>query len=223
MRILSVAGATSRAGKTALAVTLVRALPRGSAAAVKFTTTEDVFERCPRGTACVVCDIDVPYRLVEDPKVLREAGTDTDRLAAAGASRVVWVIAKASALAPAWRAVQGRLFGVTSVVLEGSTIVPLARPDQLFFVVHPFLASSRWKPTSGPLIARADLVVVNVPAAEKRAPAGEVMAEIARYRPLAEVRVADVARPLAEWAPEVLDERAPLRASASVAMHGRES
>jgi hypothetical protein len=49
MEILSVAGATSRAGKTALAVTLIRAFPRATVAAVKFTTTEDVFERGPLG------------------------------------------------------------------------------------------------------------------------------------------------------------------------------
>jgi hypothetical protein len=60
MTLVAVSGACSRAGKTALAVSLLRGLPWGQAAAVKFTTTEDVFERYPRGTPCVVCDIDVP-------------------------------------------------------------------------------------------------------------------------------------------------------------------
>ena len=83
----------------------------GSASAVKFTTTEDVFERCPRGTPCVVCDIDVPFRIVDDPAVLAEAGTDTDRLGRAGARRVLWAIAKEHAAEAAWRAVRSRLAG----------------------------------------------------------------------------------------------------------------
>ena len=63
-------GACSRSGKTACAVSILEALPRGETVAVKFTTTEDVFERCPRGTPCVVCDIDVPFRLIEDAAIL---------------------------------------------------------------------------------------------------------------------------------------------------------
>jgi hypothetical protein len=197
--LISVAGATSRAGKTAFAATLLKALPRGRATAVKFTTTEDVFERCPRGSACVVCDIDVPYRIVEDEATLAQPGTDTERLGRAGARRVVWAIAKASAAPQAWEAVRRRIEGV--VIMEGSTVVGLSQPELTLFVVHPFLSPARWKPTSGPLLARADLVVVNRAAEEARPPAAEVMAAIESQREGKETRVADVRRPLAEWAP----------------------
>jgi hypothetical protein len=203
VNLVSVAGACSRAGKTALAATLLRSLPAGSALAVKFTTTEDVFERCPRGTACVVCDIDVPFRIVEDPAVLREPGTDTDRLAAAGARRVLWTIARLSHAAAAWRATRERIEGAGHVVIEGSTVVELARPAALFFVVHPFLSPSRWKPTSGPLVARADTLVVNRPSSEARPPAPEVMDALAQHRGRRDALIADVTRPLAEWAPLV--------------------
>ncbi|MFI5008252.1 MAG: hypothetical protein ACHQKZ_12460, partial [Solirubrobacterales bacterium] len=118
--LLSVSGATSRAGKTAAAVSLLRAVP--GATAVKFTTTDDAFTGCPRGTPCVVCDIDVPFRLIEDPAVLRQPGTDTDRFAAAGAGRVVWAITKPIAAAAAWEAVQARFAG-SPVVMEGSRVV----------------------------------------------------------------------------------------------------
>ena len=121
MSLVSVAGATSRAGKTALAASILRAVPGGSATAVKFTTTEDVFERCPRGTPCVVCDIDVPFRIVSEASVLNEPGTDTFRLAQAGARRVVLAIARKSAVEAAWRRVSSVLEpGLW--VLEGSTI-----------------------------------------------------------------------------------------------------
>jgi len=214
--IVSVSGACSRSGKTALAVTLLGALPRHAAAAVKFTTTEDVFERCPRGAPCVVCDIDVAFRVVEDEGTLREPGTDTDRLAAAGASRVVWAIAKAAAAAAAWRRVASMLEeGLT--VMEGSTVVGLAQPDLHLFVVHPFLSPDRWKPGSGALLAGADAVVVNRPAGETRPPDPVVMAEVARFRGARDVRVADVTGPLSAWAPDLQAALESLRAGAEAA------
>src|SRR5512138_807087 len=135
MFLVSISGPCSRSGKTAAAVSLLRAA-EGRAAAVKFTTTEDVFERCPRGTACVVCDIEVPFRIVDEPSILDEPGTDTARLRAAGARTVVWAIARQSAVAEAWAAVRRRLAGQERVVMEGSTIVSEARPDRLVFVAH---------------------------------------------------------------------------------------
>jgi hypothetical protein len=213
VRLLSVSGACSRSGKTAGAVSLLEAWPRGAAAAVKFTTTDDVFERCPRGAPCVVCDIDVPFRIVEDPNVLGEPGTDTDRLGRAGACPVLWAIAKMQAAAAAWTAVRERLShlagnGERWVVIEGSTVVGLARPDHTVFVVHPFLSPARWKPTSPGLLAAADLVVVNLPSGEPRPPAAEVLAEIDRHRPrrggAPDYVVADLTRPAREWAGPLL-------------------
>jgi hypothetical protein len=200
---VAVAGACSRSGKTALAVTLLRALP--DPAALKFTTTDDVFERCPRGAPCVVCDIDVPFRVVEDPPVLNQPGTDTERLSRAGARRVLWVIAKRGSARQAWQAAVIRLAGSPGpLVIEGSTVVDLAQPDLLIFVVHPFLSPARWKPGSGELMRRADLVVVNRPADEPREPSPEVMEAVAAWRSAAGVRIADVTRALGEWAPELL-------------------
>ena len=205
--LISVAGACSRSGKTALAETLLRTFD-GRAAAVKFTTTDDVFERCPRGTPCVVCDISVPYRLIDDPRVLDEAGTDTARLRAAGARQVLWAIAKQNAVAAAWEAVRGRISPDDPVVMEGSTIVDLSRPMLCLFVVHPFLSPDRWKPTSSALLERADVVIVNVPRSEGRRPSPVVLAEIARFRGRSDTREGDVTRPLSEWAPDLIERLA---------------
>jgi hypothetical protein len=201
--IVTVSGACSRAGKTAAAVSLVEAFPAHSAVAIKFTTTEDIFKRCPRGTPCVVCDIEQPFRLVEDPEVLRQPGTDTDRLAAAGAARVVWCIAKKAHALAAWTAVRQSLRGDEPIVIEGSTIVGIARPDWNVFVVHPFLAPERWKPGSDELVRSADMVVVNIRAKERRAPAQSVISALERQRGGREIRVANVTRPVAEWAPDI--------------------
>src|SRR5262245_53857977 len=118
--LVSVSGACSRSGKTALAATLIRACPPGSTLAVKFTTTEEVFKRCPRGTACVVCDIDVPFRIVTEKPLLEQPGTDTERLGSAGARRVIWAIARQSAVETAWATVKAMVGDASHVVMEGT-------------------------------------------------------------------------------------------------------
>jgi molybdopterin-guanine dinucleotide biosynthesis protein len=200
--VVSVSGTCSRAGKTALAEAVLRAWPSRTATAVKFTVTDEIFECCPRGTACAVCDIDVPFRMVDDPATLDEAGTDTARLGAAGARQVLWMIARQSAAAEAWRAVARRLPSSGLVVLEGSTVVPLVAPALRLFVVHPFLSPQRWKPTTPALVKTSHAVIVNRPAAERRPPSPDVLAALA---PLLtqELRIADLAEPLASWAPDL--------------------
>ena len=200
-------GACSRSGKTACAVSILEALPRGETVAVKFTTTEDVFERCPRGTPCIVCDIDVPFRIVEDKAVLDEAGTDTERMGRAGARQVLWAITKQHAAEAAWKAVASRIDRGATVVMEGSRVVGFAKPERNVFVVHPFLSPERWKPTSAGLIADADLVVINRPGTEERAPSPEVVAEVERHRGARGYVLADVTRPAREWAGRMLEAR----------------
>jgi hypothetical protein len=207
-----VAGSSSRAGKTALAETVLRGLG-GFSAAVKFTTTDDVFEKCPRGTACIVCDIDVPFKVVRDEATLGESGTDTARLAATTQGPVLWTIARKSMAALAWEAT-ARLLDLASadaktlgaghgLVVEGSTVASLCSPDFTFFVVHPFLSPERWKGGTRELMGRADCVVVNRTASESREPGAEVMAAIHEARPY-DLRVADVLEPLDTWAGDLL-------------------
>lgn len=212
MNTVVVAGSSSRAGKTALAETVLRGL--GSrAAAVKFTTTDDVFEKCPRGTTCIVCDIDVPFKVVRDDGTLGEQGTDTARLQGATKGPVLWTISRKSVAALAWEATLRLLDlaradaqGITvreGLVIEGSTVASLCSPDFTFFVLHPFLSPERWKAGTRELIGRADCVVVNRQSSETRDPSGEVMAAIHESRPY-DVRVADVQKPLDTWAGDLL-------------------
>jgi molybdopterin-guanine dinucleotide biosynthesis protein len=215
MRIVSVSGACSRAGKTAVAETFLRALPHGAAAAVKFTTTEDVFERCPRGSVCAVCDIDVPFRIEIDPAVLREPGTDTDRLAAAGARPVVWAIARAAAAPQAWMAVERMLEATPLAILEGSTVVEqgLARAELRLFVAHRSMPPDRWKPTSAALIEAADRVVIHTAGP---APSSRVVDALDALGARDKRVIADATRPLREWAPD-LDRRLHALAGAAAA------
>jgi hypothetical protein len=206
MTTVVVAGSSSRAGKTALAESVLRGLG-GRAAAVKFTTTDDVFERCPRGTTCIVCDIDVPFKVVRDEATLLESGTDTARLKAATEGPVLWTIARKKVAALAWEATRLLLpqgsGGGRGLVVEGSTVTSLCSPDFTFFVVHPFLSPERWKDGTRELIGRADCVVINRPTMENREPSPEVMAAIHEARPY-DLRVADVLKPLDIWAGDLL-------------------
>lgn len=209
MTTVVVAGSSSRAGKTALAETVLRALG-GRAAAVKFTTTDDVFERCPRGTTCIVCDIDVPFKVVRDEATLSESGTDTARLGAVTKGPVLWTIARKSVAALAWEATLLLLDQARAgkdadrgLVVEGSTVASLCSPAFTFFVVHPFLGPERWKAGTRELIGRADCVVVNRQSTETREPGAEVMAAIHEARPY-DLRVADVLEPLDTWAGDLL-------------------
>jgi hypothetical protein len=209
--LLSVAGATSRAGKTALAEACLALLPRHSTIAVKFTTTEDVFERCPRGSSCTVCDLDRPWRLVEEPAVLGVPGTDTERLARAGARRVIWAIARRSAAKEAWAEVAARL-GDAPVVMEGSSVTAHVQPRIRLFVVHARLDPERWKPGSLERMGRADVVILNGADEPTRAVREAVRAARGGEDPI----LADVRCPLADWAPRLADRiRAELPAAAA--------
>jgi hypothetical protein len=213
-----VAGSSSRAGKTALAETILRGLGSRDAA-VKFTTTDDIFEKCPRGTTCIVCDIDVPFKVVRDEPTLNEKETDTARLKDATQGPVLWTISRKSVAAQAWQATlrlldQAKADAGTrdrseGLVIEGSTISGLCEPDFTFFVVHPFLSPARWKDGTRELLARADCVVINRQSSEKREPHAEVMSAIRESRPY-DLRVADVLSPLETWAKDLVPR---LRAS----------
>jgi hypothetical protein len=160
-----------------------------------------------------VCDIDVPFKVVRDDATLREAGTDTARLQAATSGPVLWTIARKSVARQAWQATE-RLLDLAKadaktgehtggLVVEGSTVASLCDPGFTFFVVHPFLSPERWKEGTLELIGRADCVVVNRMASERREPATEVMAAIREARPY-DLRVADVCQAFDTWAGDLL-------------------
>lgn len=200
MQIISVSGATSRSGKTSLAVTLFRALPPGASKAVKFTTTEDEHVGCARGSPCTVCDIDVDFRIVTDPAIIEQEGTDTARLAASGAAQVLWCIARVSALERAWKAVLERLSPHDTLVIEGSTVLQAVSPDLSFFVINPALPLNRWKQTARQLIPACDFVCINIPPHKKLfRSVDESLGEARRIRGRDDILLVDVQQSLSSW------------------------
>jgi len=163
MKIISIAGATSKAGKTLLAEHLIRYCVGkfDPVYAVKFTTTSDLPSPCPRGAPCTVCDLSDNFRLVRDKETLQQAGKNTARFAAAGPSEVIWVISKRSQLPRAYEHLQTHIPENALVIMEGSSITSLCKPDLLFYVFANHIAPARWKESATEIIRRSDFVLMN--------------------------------------------------------------
>jgi hypothetical protein len=163
MKIIAVAGASSKAGKTLLAEQIIRycAEKYSPVYAVKFTTTSDLPSPCPRGAPCTVCDLSDRFRIVRDPEILLQPGKNTQRLKAAGATEVLWAIAKKSELSNAYTHLLGHLPANALAVMEGSSVTFLSNPDLLFYIYANHIPPSRWKDSAETLINRADFVVIN--------------------------------------------------------------
>jgi hypothetical protein len=176
MRIISVAGATSKAGKTLLAEQLIRyCVQRHEPVwAVKFTTTSDLPSPCPRGAPCTVCDLSDRFRLIRDPEILGQPGKNTARLLSAGATDVVWVVARKSALPIAYEHLLTHLPTNSLVIMEGSTVTSLCKPDLLFYVYAQHISRARWKESAQEIMARAQIVIENRNAKMVKAQASSV-------------------------------------------------
>jgi len=162
-KIISVAGATSRAGKTLLAEQIIQyCASRGAPVyAVKFTTTTDIPTPCPRGTPCTVCDLSEKFRIIRDPEILMQPGKNTQRLAAAGATEIIWIISRKSYLPQAYNHLLTHLSTDAVTVMEGSTVTSFCEPDLLFYVAANHISPSRWKDNAQQISASADFFVLN--------------------------------------------------------------
>ncbi len=163
MKFISVAGATSKAGKTLLAEQIIRycASKYTPVYGIKFTTTSDLPSPCPRGAPCTVCDLSDNFRVVRDPEILLMPGKNTQRLAAANATEVIWVISKKSQLPHAFQHLLTHLPSDALVVMEGSSITALCKPDLLFYIFANHIAASRWKESAAEILTRSDVVILN--------------------------------------------------------------
>jgi hypothetical protein len=163
MRIISVAGATSKAGKTELAEQLIAYCSRQyhPVIAVKFTTTSDLPSPCPRGAPCTVCDLSDAFRIVTDPAILNQPRKNTHRFAVAGADQVLWVIARKSQLENAYQHLLAHIPDHALVIMEGSTITELCRPDLLFYIFANNIPATKWKNSASRILEKADVILRN--------------------------------------------------------------
>ncbi|MFQ5700258.1 MAG: hypothetical protein ACE5HU_00250 [Acidobacteriota bacterium] len=199
MKIISVAAPGNSSGKTSTIAAILGAFP-GRLDAVKFTTVFKDGVNCPRTeTACACRTLRGPFTVVTERRMLQEEGTDTGRLARAGARSVLWCLARQGWHRQAWSHLRAGLVGETAeIITEGNSIVPFLDPDMLIMVVDPALARERWKPDSWELIERADRVVINDHGCRDEAIA-ILSGEVSRHRAGERPAIEEVSRPLAGW------------------------
>ena len=197
-----VGGPHSGVGKTLACERALQALAPLRFGAIKLTVADGEFETghdhgaaalsvadsagiCGRGASCGVCETvsaRVPSRIVTSQGAILKQGTDTWRLAQAGATAVAWVIALRGAAAEAIEQAEGHLFdrGAEHILIEGTTALEWMRPSISVMVATD--PGRKWKAVALEHISACDIVLRNVLAR----PCGDVPAPgaLANARPI---------------------------------------
>ena len=141
MRIITVSGAGSGAGKTALTVFLLCSLK--GYAAIKVSSSGFF------------------TRVTDSLEVIEEEGKDTALMKKAGASHVVWVQSPPADISESLSMAMSLVGDVPGVVIEGNSPLKAIRPDTAYFVIG---ADGEIKPGADEALSEADVVVVNADA-----------------------------------------------------------
>lgn len=214
MRLIGVVSHGNGAGKTRLITSLLEAHP-GRFAVVKFTTVYRDGQFCPKDAQkrCACSRLHDRFNVITDPATLAQDDTDTGRITAAGARRVLWCLSRDGAHGQAWPHVQ-ELLGPDSpeIVTEGNSALLEIPSDALLFVVNPCMPRKFWKPNWRPLAERASVLIVNeAPEAIGRREPADVaerraaLAEVHEACPEAPRVVARLDAPWSEWAGPLLE------------------
>lgn len=138
MRIITVSGAGSGAGKTALTVFLLSHLK--GYAAIKVSASGFF------------------TRVTDSPEVIEEEGKDTALMKKAGASHVVWVQGPPEELNETLPMAMNLVGDAPGVIIEGNSPLKVLRPDTAYFVIGE---DGGIKPGAEKALGKADVVVVN--------------------------------------------------------------
>ncbi|MBI4651243.1 hypothetical protein HY745_08175 [Candidatus Desantisbacteria bacterium] len=156
MKIISITGAASSAGKTHIACTLIRHLP--GFASLKITRCSG--GSCPRGKSCNVCNsFSGDFHIEENKKIIMQPGTDTWRMYNAGASRVLWIKARPEALKRAVDACLSSLSGLPGIIVEGNSFLDVCKADVSIMVIEKtgFL---KLKPSAARIKEKIDIFII---------------------------------------------------------------
>ena len=219
MKLIGVVSHGNGAGKTRLITNLLEAHP-GRFSVVKFTTVYRDGEFCPKDAQkrCACSKLHDRFNVISDAATLTQDNTDTGRISAAGARRVLWCLSREGAHAEAWPHVQELLQrdeggeAMTEVITEGNSALLEIPSDALIFLVNPCMPRKFWKSNWKELAERAAAIVVNEApeAIGKRTPAEAEerkasLAEVHAAAPEVPRIVARLDAPWADWAGPMLE------------------
>lgn len=153
VKVITVSGAESGAGKTTVAERLLKGLKGWSA--LKVTTIKE--GPCPRETPCGICEEqDAQFTIVADNHILNQRGKDTQRMRTAGAREVLWLKARPSALKKGIKAALKKFKHTRGVVIEGTSVLKYLKPDLAIFVRGK---GATLKPSAKAVIKKVDLIL----------------------------------------------------------------
>jgi len=118
MEMIGVSASASKAGKTTLiSLMLEDSCPK--TAVIKTSVNNDLDQ----------------YKVINDPKVINQAGTDTARVVEHGADKVILLQSPAAELPSAYQLARNLLDDdIERLFIEGNTIINFLNPDLIFYL-----------------------------------------------------------------------------------------
>lgn len=153
MKIITVSGTSSNAGKTFVVTKLLQHLKGWSG--LKVTTTHKGL--CPTGKNCGVCgQLRTKYSIITDKKVIIEKGKDTHRFKEAGAKRVIWLKTQPAGLKEGLNKAISKFKKTEGIIIEGNSALKYIKPDFAIFIKKNHSAV---KKSAKEAIKKADLIL----------------------------------------------------------------
>ena len=153
MPVVVVGGHTRNIGKTTLVAQILSATTELQWTAMKITQYGHGVCSA-NGEACDCATADHSMAISEERSTA--SGTDTARMLAAGAKRVLWVRTQQGSLADAMPRVRKEIASSTNVLIESNSILRFLRPHLYVAVLDPKVAD--FKPSALRYLDRADAI-----------------------------------------------------------------
>lgn len=155
MAVVVVGGHTRNIGKTTLAAQVMAATVELRWTAMKITQYgHDICSG--NGGTCDCAGDDHAVAVSEERS--HSSGTDTARMRAAGAARVLWVRTQQGQLHQAMPRVRKEIFAAENMLIESNSVLRFLQPDVYLAVLQPSVAD--FKPSASHYIDRADALFV---------------------------------------------------------------
>ncbi len=155
MAIVVVGGHTRNIGKTTLAAQILAAT--GDLLWTAMKITQYGHNVCSaNGEACDCATADHAVAVSEERSI--DSGTDTSRMLAAGARRVLWVRTQQGGLQDAMPRVRKEIAATGNILIESNSVLRFLRPDIHVAVLQPAVAD--FKPSALRYLDRADALFV---------------------------------------------------------------
>jgi molybdopterin-guanine dinucleotide biosynthesis protein len=154
MKIITVSGAQSGVGKTAVSEMLLRKLKNWSALKITLKHRDGV---CPAHKDCKACDeLHSDFSIIGRKDIIEEKGKDTQRLKSAGAKKVLWLRAKPKALGSGIEKAISLFKRTNGLVIESNSALKYLKPDLALFVKRK---DSILKPSAKEILNKVDIVI----------------------------------------------------------------